>query len=193
MSRTFFYARVSTQEQDTANQVLEAQAAGYDIQPHRILEETISGATVAVSRPKFQKLLERMEEGDTLVVSKLDRIGRNAIDIQTTLATLGQLGIKVICMNLGTTDLTSTAGKMLVAVLAAVAQMERDLLIERTHAGLEKAKAAGKVLGRPKGSKSFEKVQALKATGLSQSKVVAASGLSLATVKRLWKQPTVPA
>lgn len=126
-----------------------------------------------------------MESGDILVVTKLDRLGRNAIDVQSTVELLEGKGIRVHCLALGGVDLTSPAGKMTMTVLAAVAQFERDLLIERTQSGLERAKAEGKVLGRP-AKASAEQVQALKGKDKSQSEVAAELKISLSTVKRLW-------
>ncbi|MDN7561213.1 recombinase family protein [Burkholderia orbicola] len=149
MSRTFVYARVSTVDQHTANQLQEIQAAGFNVDKRRVIEEAISGSTPAAERPGFQKLLERMEEGDVLVVTKLDRLGRNAMDVQSTVQKLVDAGIRVHCLALGGVDLTSAAGRMTMGVLTAVAQFERDLLIERTQAGLARTKAAGTRLGRP--------------------------------------------
>ncbi|MBK1820354.1 MULTISPECIES: recombinase family protein [Burkholderia cepacia complex] len=149
MSRTFVYARVSTVEQHTANQLQEIQAAGFNVDKRRVIEEAISGSTPAAERPGFQKLLERMEEGDVLVVTKLDRLGRNAMDVQSTVQKLVDAGIRVHCLALGGVDLASAAGRMTMGVLTAVAQFERDLLIERTQAGLARTKAAGTRLGRP--------------------------------------------
>ncbi|KAB0643356.1 recombinase family protein [Burkholderia latens] len=149
MSRTFVYARVSTVDQHTANQLQEIQAAGFNVDKRRVIEEAISGSTPAAERPGFQKLLERMEEGDVLVVTKLDRLGRNAMDVQSTVQKLVGAGIRVHCLALGGVDLTSAAGRMTMGVLTAVAQFERDLLIERTQAGLVRTKAAGTRLGRP--------------------------------------------
>jgi putative DNA-invertase from lambdoid prophage Rac len=84
-----------------------------------------------------------------LVVSKIDRLGRDALDIQKTVRQLKQMGVRVQAVQLGGTDLTSSAGKMLLAMLCAFAEMERDVIIERTMAGLARAKAKGKKLGRP--------------------------------------------
>ena len=95
MSRTFAYCRVSTTGQTTQNQIQEIKAAGFDVQPHRAVEETISGSTSASQRTGFSKLLDRMEAGDLLVVTKLDRLGRNAIDVQTTVQLLENKKIKV--------------------------------------------------------------------------------------------------
>jgi putative DNA-invertase from lambdoid prophage Rac len=111
--------------------------------------ETISGSAAAAQRPGFSRLLDRLEAGDVLVVTKLDRLGRNAIDVAMTVDRLTGLGVRVHCLALGGVDLTSAAGRMTMGVINAVAQFERDLLIERTQAGLERAKAEGATLGRP--------------------------------------------
>ena len=149
MSRTFAYARVSTFDQTPENQIREIEAAGFAVQPHRIVAETISGSMAIALRESFSKLLDRMEKGDVLIVTKLDRLGRDAIDVSTTVAKLEDIGIRVHCLALGGVDLTSSAGKMTMNVINAVAQFERDLLIERTQSGLARAKAEGKMLGRP--------------------------------------------
>lgn len=91
----------------------------------------------------------RLEPDDVLVVTKLDRLGRNAMDVRATVEQLDKLGVRVHCLALGGVDLTSPAGKMTMQVIAAVAEFERDLLIERTQAGLERARQAGKRFGRP--------------------------------------------
>jgi putative DNA-invertase from lambdoid prophage Rac len=149
MSRVFAYCRVSTTDQTTQNQSLEIQSAGFAIQRHRLVEESISGSVAAKERPGFNKLIERMEAGDVLVVTKLDRLGRNAMDVRATVEHLSDAGVRVHCLALGGVDLTSSAGKMTMQVIAAVAEFERDLLIERTQAGISRAKAAGKQFGRP--------------------------------------------
>lgn len=149
MSRTFAYARVSSVEQNPENQLREIEAAGFAVQPHRVITETVSGSMAIAQREGFSRLLDKMEKGDVLIVTKLDRLGRDAIDVSTTVAKLENTGIRVHCLALGGVDLTSSAGKMTMNVINAVAQFERDLLIERTQSGLARAKAAGKPLGRP--------------------------------------------
>jgi len=149
MSRTFAYARVSTVEQTPENQIREIEAAGFGIEPHRIVAETVSGSMAIAQRKGFSRLIDKMEKGDVLIVTKLDRLGRDAVDVSTTVAKLQKMGIRVHCLALGGVDLTSSAGKMTMNVINAVAQFERDLLIERTQAGLARAKAEGKPLGRP--------------------------------------------
>lgn len=150
MPRTFAYCRVSTSDQTTDNQLQEIAAAGFQVEPQRAIVETISGSTEAGQRPGFSRLLDKMERGDILVVTKLDRLGRNAMDVRATVEGLEGMGIRVHCLALGGMDLTSPAGKMTMGVIAAVAEFEKDLLIERTQAGLSRARAEGKVLGRPR-------------------------------------------
>ncbi|ELO3176454.1 recombinase family protein [Escherichia coli] len=149
MSRVFAYCRVSTLEQTTENQRREIEAAGFAIRPQRLIEEHVSGSVAASERPGFIRLLDRMENGDVLIVTKLDRLGRNAMDIRKTVEQLAASDIRVHCLALGGVDLTSPAGKMTMQVISAVAEFERDLLLERTHSGIARAKAAGKRFGRP--------------------------------------------
>lgn len=148
MSRTFCYCRVSTENQTTDNQIKEIREAGFAIEPHRIVCETVSGSQAAAKRPGFKKLVEKLEPGDVLVVTKLDRLGRSALDVRATVDMLAANKVRVHCLALGGVDLTSAAGKMTMQVIAAVAEFELDLLKERTKAGLDRAKAEGKKLGR---------------------------------------------
>lgn len=148
MSRVFLYARVSTTDQTTANQVTEVAGAGFHVESHRIIEECVSGSTCAIERAGFQKLIDRLEAGDVLLVTKLDRLGRNAMDVRATVERLAGMSVRVHCLALGGIDLTSPAGKMTMGVITAVAEFERDLIIERTNAGLVRAKAEGKRIGR---------------------------------------------
>lgn len=149
MGRTFAYCRVSTADQTTDNQVREIEAAGFTVEEKRIVTETISGSQAAMERPQFARLVDRLEAGDVLLVTKLDRLGRNAMDVRGTVEHLAQLGVRVHCLALGGVDLTSPAGKMTMGVIAAVAEFERDLLVERTQSGLKRARDQGKRLGRP--------------------------------------------
>jgi putative DNA-invertase from lambdoid prophage Rac len=178
MSRTFVYARVSTVDQTTDNQVNEIRAAGFSIEKHRIITETVSGSSAIEQRKGFMKLLDRLEAGDVLIVTKLDRLGRNAIDVQQTVAKLEAMGVHVHCLALGGVDLTSPAGKMTMGVIAAVAQFERDLLIERTHAGLKTAKAKGKKLGRK---------PSLSAAEAADARAKLAAGTSVSALARQFK------
>ncbi len=149
MPRTFAYLRVSTIGQTTDNQLHEIDAAGFKVEPRRVIAETVSGSVPTSMRRGFRRLVDRLEPNDVLVVTKLDRLGRNAMDVGSTVAQLAEIGVHVHCLALGGVDLTSSTGKLTMNVISAVAEFERDLLIERTQAGLERAKAAGRKLGRP--------------------------------------------
>ena len=145
---TFAYGRVSTTEQTTENQRREIEAAGYQVD-YWFADEGVSGKVSAMQRPQFAKMLAQIRDGETLVVTKLDRLGRDAQDVGATIKMLAARRIEVIVLQLGKLDLTSAAGKLMLTMLAAVAEMERDLLVERTQAGLARVKAEGKTLGRP--------------------------------------------
>ena len=186
MPRTFAYVRVSTTGQTTENQIQEIEAAGFHVEPRRIVSETISGSTAIAQRRGFSKLMDRLEAGDVLIVTKLDRLGRDAIDVSSTVKALAGMGVRVHCLALGGVDLTSSAGTMTMNVLNAVAQFERDLLIERTQSGLNRAKAEGKTLGRP-ATLSERQKQAVRdelAAGVSVSALARKLGTSRQTVMR---------
>ena len=178
MPRTFAYVRVSTAGQTTDNQLQEIKAAGFSIEPRRAVTETVSGSVATSQRRGFARLLDRLEAGDVLVVTKPDRLGRNAMDVGSTVAKLADLGVRVHCLALGGVDLTSSTGKLTMNVINAVAEFERDLLVERTQAGLNRARAEGKRLGRP-ASLSAEQ-QAMVARRLEE-------GIAVSTLAREFK------
>ena len=187
MPRTFAYVRVSTAGQTTENQLREIEAAGFKVEKRRVIAETVSGSSAIDQRLGFAQLLNRLEQDDVLIVTKMDRLGRNAIDVATTVAKLGAMGVRVHCLALGGVDLTSAAGRMTMQVINAVAQFERDLLIERTHAGLERAKAEGVVLGRPAVLDEGQRVRvrAELTAGATVSAVAQRYGTSRQTIMRV--------
>ncbi|MBO2971653.1 recombinase family protein [Burkholderia pseudomallei] len=183
---TFGYGRVSTGQQTTENQRLELERGGFVVD-YWFADHGVSGKTCASERPEFGRLLDKIRDGETLVVAKLDRLGRDAVDVLQTIRALEHRSIKVIVTQLGQTDLTSPAGKLLLSMLAAVAEMERDLLIERTQAGLARARQEGKKLGRP--SKMTPEQRREIHIGLQQgtsvSALARAYGVSRATINAL--------
>ncbi len=189
MARTFAYCRVSTTDQTTDNQAREIEGAGFKVDPKRIIAETVSGSVAAMERKGFAKLVDRLEAGDILIVTKLDRLGRNAMDVRSTVDSLAQEGVKVHCLALGGVDLTSAAGKMTMGVIAAVAEFERDLLVERTQAGLSRAKADGKTLGRPSSLTAEQQatIRLQRSQGLSLGALAAEYGVSRAAIQRVEK------
>jgi putative DNA-invertase from lambdoid prophage Rac len=189
MARTFAYCRVSTADQTTDNQAREIEGAGFKVDPKRIIAETVSGSVAAMERKGFAKLVDRLEAEDILIVTKLDRLGRNAMDVRSTVDNLAQGGVKVHCLALGGVDLTSAAGKMTMGVIAAVAEFERDLLVERTQAGLSRAKAEGKTLGRPSSLTAEQQImiRSQRSQGLSLGALAAEYGVSRAAIQRVEK------
>ncbi len=187
MPRTFAYVRVSTIGQTTENQIQEIEAAGFHVEPRRIVTETISGSVAIAQRRGFSRLMDKLEAGDVLIVTKLDRLGRDAIDVSTTVRKLEELGVRVHCLALGGVDLASSAGKMTMSVINAVAQFERDLLIERTQSGLKRAKSEGKTLGRPARLNEKQKLDVLSdlAGGMSVSALARKFDTSRQTIMRV--------
>ena len=187
MARTFAYCRVSTVEQTCENQIQEIEAAGFHIDQRRVIAETVSGSTSALERKGFRQLMDRLEWDDVLIVTKLDRLGRNAMDVRATVERLAEMQVRVHCLALGGADLTSAAGKMTMAVIAAVAEFERDLLIERTQAGLVRAKAQGKKLGRPAKLTREQRtdVQERRSQGVSLGALAKELGVSRSAIQRV--------
>ena len=193
----FAYGRVSTAEQITNNQRIEIENAGHAVDYW--FADTISGKTSATQRPQFKALLAQIRDGETLIVSKLDRLGRDAQDVGATVKMLAARKISVVVLQLGKLDLASAAGKMMLTMLAAVAEMERDLLVERTQSGLARAKSEGKTLGRPSKTTNEQRTEivAKYAQGESVSSLARQFTVSrasiLAIVNRLDQTETSPA
>lgn len=186
MTVIFAYARVSTVEQNTGSQFQEIEQAGYRVdEEFRFTDVGVSGAVPAADRPGFQGMVAKLRKGETVVVTKLDRLGRDTVDIMQTVGRLSGMGVKVVVLQLGNVDLTSSAGKLILSVLASVAEMERNLIRERTVAGLAAARKAGKVGGRPKGATENQRQQIieLSATGKPDAAIARELGLGRATVR----------
>ncbi|HCG9220001.1 recombinase family protein [Vibrio parahaemolyticus] len=184
--RTYFYCRVSTTEQTTENQVQAFRNKGYDVNESFVVEETVSGSVCAMERKGFKAMVEhKLMKGDTLVVLKLDRLGRDNIDVQKTIEMLLNMGVKVHSLDLPTNDLTTSEGKLMLRMFTAFAEFERDRIRERTIEGQARAKAQGKVIGRPVKA-TPEKVAKLRSEGLSIAKTAQALNISESTVKRLF-------
>lgn len=172
---------------------MELIRAGYEVR-YWFADEGVCGKVPALQRAQFRVLLDRIGDGETLIVSKLDRLGRDAQDIGTTIKMLAARSIEVIVLQLGKLDLTSSAGKLMLTMLAAMAEMERDLLVERTQAGLERAKGEGKILGRPASTTDEQraKMVARFKDGESISALARDYEISRASVMRIVKPVTAP-
>ncbi len=142
MGELLGYARVSTTDQDAALQLDALHAAGC----YRIWTDTMSGSLE--HRPELAKLLDQLRPGDTLVVWRLDRLGRSIRNLIDQLQVLGERGVGFRSLQ-ESIDTTSPGGRLVFHVFAALAEFERDLIKERTHAGLAAARARGRTGGRP--------------------------------------------
>lgn len=142
------YARVSSTSQNLSVQV--NQLKDYGVIPKNIYKEKVSGRNKN-NRTQFNKLLEMVEDGDTIIVSKLDRFARSTKDALNTIEQLELKGVGLVILNMGGDKIdTSTAnGKLMITMLSAVAEFEADISKERQREGIEEAKARGVYQGRP--------------------------------------------
>ena len=172
----FGYARVSTQEQNLQMQVDALVKAGVD--PGRIFSDQMSGASN--KRPGFAGLKKAVRKGDTVVVWKLDRLGRSAFGVLETIREFTDRGVDLNSLTQNIDGRTSM-GRFMIHILAGLAEMERELGIERTKAGLEAAKARGVKLGKADSmtpEKATHADQLLDEGVLSKRKIADAVGVS---------------
>lgn len=191
MSRIAYF-RVSTLDQSIESQRAAMQGASAVPFAMEFTDKGISGATLAASRPGFSDLLKYARSGDTLYVYAVDRLGRDAIDVQSTVRDLIKRGVSVDVHGLGL--IAQGVGELILAVLAQVASMERARIIERTEAGRKTAiehlhrtglTHRGKVsMGRPHERDPKEVAEWRRVNGASLSQTRDHFGLSLSTVKR---------
>ena len=182
------YMRVSTAEQRTDGQRDALIAAGVkDDARHLFEDHGVSGSKA--ERPGLTKCLDTLRSGDTLVVAKLDRLGRslgNLVQLFQDLAEQG-VGVRVLDNPMLSTDGNSSQAKLMLGIYGAFAEYERDLLRERTNVGLEAARARGRRGGRPRllDDPKIQRAKQLHAAGTMTPKEIAdAVGVSVATLYR---------
>jgi DNA invertase Pin-like site-specific DNA recombinase len=194
--KTAIYARVSTSDQNNAIQIRELteyvgrrhwEVAG-------VYQDQISGAKV--SRPGLDKLMAdaRQRRFDAVLVWKLDRFGRSLVHCVSGIQELASLGIRFIATSQGLdTDESNPASKLLVHILAAVAQFERELIRERVSAGMRSAKTrgtrSGKPIGRPRLVFNRGEVVRLRQDGVSLAKIALQMNIGVGTVARVLQAP----
>lgn len=144
----FHYSRVSNDTLTTENQQHTARISGYTVD-HWYADDGVSGAVRALERPQFAEMMKHIKEGDTLIVSAADRIGRNTVDVISTVERFQAMKVKVIILAYGSLDLTSDIGMVVLSLAATFAQLERSGIQARTKAGLARTKAQGTKLGAP--------------------------------------------
>lgn len=175
------YARTSTTDQKAGleAQVRDLEAAGC----HKVFKEEVS--SVAAKRPEMERALDYVREGDTLVVTKLDRLARSVVDlVQITEQLKGKgVALRILSMNL---DTATPTGKLMVNLLGSIAEFERELMLERQREGIAKAKREGKYKGRaPTARRKAADVIRLKAEGKTANAISAELGISRASVFRI--------
>jgi DNA invertase Pin-like site-specific DNA recombinase len=138
------YARVSSKTQDYAAQVDALKAAGCE----RIFSEKASGKSTN-GRPEFAKLLKALLPGDTVVVTKLDRLARSSRDLHNILHEMKELSCDFISLGEGWCDTTTDVGRLMLTIMGGIAEFERGLIQKRCEEGIQRAKAQGKQFGRP--------------------------------------------
>jgi len=186
-SKRFGYIRVSTVAQNLERQVDALTAAGID--PADIYSDKISGARQ--SRPGLDDLLSRVREGDSITVLSLDRLGRTALHVLSTIADLEERGVTVLSLKDGE-NMTGATGKLMRGLMALVAEWEREMNRERVEearaARAARAKDGEQVSGRPRTAHTKEnvsKVLKYRETGHSMRQIAKLTGLSSASVHRI--------
>src|SRR6516225_7077073 len=150
------YARVSTLDQRLTGQVEVLKAAGATT----IYREKVSG--VRANRPQLAKLMSKLEAGDVLVVTKLDRLGRSTRELLELIDRIGKAGASFRSLGDPLFDTTSSQGRLLSTLLAAICEFERDLIRERTGAGRKRAMAAGVKFGRKRKLSDYQRTEAIR-------------------------------
>lgn len=179
------YARVSTVRQMRSGNSIEEQVAKLkEAGAQEIVTDSYTGTKM--ERPQFTELLSRLQPGDTLIVTKLDRFARTAVEGGAIVKALHEKDVTIHILNMGIADSTPM-GKLMVTMLLAFAEFERDMIVERTQNGKAIAKANGKrVDGRPKKYKpeQIEHAMGLLASGNSYTAVEKMTGISKSTLIR---------
>lgn len=179
------YARVSTQDQRESLTAQERtlREAGCE----EVYKEVASG--VKTGRPEFLAALRSSREGDTFVVTRLDRLGRSTLETLRTLQEIDAKGVRVQALDLNL-DTQTPAGRLVISVIASLAQWERDLLVERTKEGLAHARANGRIGGRPAALSKTQREAAVAALekGMSIAQTAQTFGVSSSTISRLKRQ-----
>lgn len=175
------YARTSTLEQVAGfeSQIAQLEAAGAT----KLFKEQVSSVA---KRPQLQAALDYLREGDTLIVTKLDRLARSVKHLGEIVETLERKDVALKVLDIALDTGTST-GKLMLNILGSVAQFERDMMLERQKEGIAKAKAEGRYLGRPR-TLDADKVKAMKADGASIKQIQQALDISRASIYRLLKE-----
>lgn len=174
------YARVSTKEQKLDRQIDNLKARGCE----KIYQEKMTGTKA--DRPEFQKMLDTLRRGDTLVADSFSRLSRSTKDLLALVDRLNTMGVNLVSIK-EQLDTTTANGKLMLTMLSALSQFERDLIAERTIDGLKAARARGRKGGRPKAGDEKTKEQALvlyDSKKVTIAEIAKTANVSTATVNR---------
>ena len=183
--RLFGYARVSTHQQSLDRQIKALEAAG--VHHHRIFTDKVSGSHI--ERKGLQLLQVKVEHGDVILVTKLDRLGRDTADMIQLIKDFDNLGVAFRFLDEGLST-EGTMGKMVVTILSAVAQAERRRILERTHEGRLEAKEKGIRFGRKRIIDRGE-VLMMKAQGMGATDIARRLEIGRSTVHKILKESVV--
>src|SRR6478672_8523984 len=178
------YARVSTAHQSLDQQLDALTAAG--VAAARVYTDRLSGTSTRQQRAGLAALLDYARQGDAIVVVGIDRLGRNAAEVMTTIRDLGERGIVLRSLREGI-DTANASGRMVAGVLASLAELELELGRERRLAAREARRARGQSIGRPRALDQAKTAlaQRMHSSGESASTIASALGVSRATVYRV--------
>jgi len=181
--RLFGYARVSTSQQSLDVQLKALKEAG--VKASRIFTDKVSGSHA--NRDGLRLLRIKVEEGDVILVKRLDRLGRDTADMIQLIKEYDNMSVAVRFLDDGIST-EGTMGKMVVTILSAVAQAERQRILERTNEGRMEAKTKGVKFGR-KRTVDREKVRTMKAQGLGATDIAKQLGIGRSTVYKIFQEP----
>lgn len=177
----FGYARVSTADQDHARQVEALRAAGAE----KIWAEKVSGARS--DRPQLAKMMAALKEGDVVVVTKIDRLGRSTQDLLNLIGDMRKVGANFKSLGDEMLDTTSANGELIFTILAAIATYERRLIAARTSEGRTRAMSNGVRFGRPPKLSGFQREEAIRrrAAGETLADIARSYAVSISAISRL--------
>ena len=183
------YARVSTEHQSLDQQVDALAAAG--VESNRVYSDKLSGTSTREQRPGLATLLDYARQGDAIVVVGIDRLGRNAAEVMTTIRDLGERGIVLRSLREGI-DTSNATGRMVAGVLASLAELELELGRERRSAAREARRIRGQSIGRPKALDDSKAAlaQRMHASGEPAATIAKTLGVSRATIYRVLADQT---
>ena len=184
--RLLGYTRVSTASQDAQLQLDALVDSG--VQKRDVFADVTSGSRTAIERPGMKRLLDYVEPGDTVAVWRIDRLGRSLIDVLNTVNLLRDKGVKIRSLSDGI-DPETTSGRLMLGMLATLAEYERELIVERVNAGIAAAKQSGTRFGRPPGdpaviAEKLDIAQGARKKGRTAAEAASLVGWSRATLYR---------